>query len=219
VSILSARDGYRAWAAQYSPETAVSYLEDALVREFDVPTSGRALLDAGCGTGRRLAHTDAALAIGVDLAPMMLAESASPALLAVADVRGLPFDDKSFDVVWCRLVIGHLPGIGAAYDELARVCRPGGTVVVTDFHPDAVTAGHRRTFRDSAGVVREIEHYVHLLAAHATAATHAKLLPAAQREGEVGPSIRHFYVDAGKSDAYEAQLGQRIVLAIAYRKG
>jgi malonyl-CoA O-methyltransferase len=219
VSILSARDGYRVWAAQYSPETAVSYLEDALVREFDVPTSGRSLLDAGCGTGRRLARTDAAFAVGVDLAPMMLAESASPALLAVADVRGLPFDDQSFDVVWCRLVIGHLPEIGAAYDELGRVCRPGGTVVVTDFHPDAVTAGHRRTFRDSAGVVREIEHYVHPLAAHATAATHAKLLPAAQREGEVGPSIRHFYVDAGKSDAYEAQLGQRIVLAIAYRKG
>ncbi len=218
MSILSARDGYRAWAPQYSPETAVSFLEDLLVGELEIPVSGGALLDAGCGTGRRLIHSGATLGVGVDLTATMLRESAGSAMLGVADIRALPFASESFDVVWCRLVIGHLPELAPAYGELARVCRRGGSVVITDFHPDAVAAGHRRTFRDAAGVVHEVEHYAHLPAAHAETAAKLRLNERARREGEVGPAIRHFYDDAGKSAAYEAQIGERIVLAIAYQK-
>lgn len=36
-----------------------------------------------------------------------------------------------------------------------------GYVFVTDFHPDAIAAGHRRTFTDTEGGVHEIESYVH----------------------------------------------------------
>ena len=218
MSILSARDGYRAWAPRYSPETAVSFLEDALVGEFGIPTAGRALLDVGCGTGRRLVHAEAALAVGVDLSPSMLGESRSSAMIGAADIRTLPFESESFDVVWCRLVIGHLSELDLAYGELSRVCRAGGAVVVSDFHPDAVAAGHRRTFRDSTGAVREVEHYVHSPDAHAAAAARVNLHQTARRDGEVGPVVRQFYADAGKTAAYQAQLGERIVLALAYRK-
>ena len=218
MSILSARDGYRAWAPRYSPETAVSFLEDVLVGEFEIPTAGRALLDAGCGTGRRLIHSGAARAVGVDLTPAMLGESAGEVMLGVADIRALPFEDESFDVVWCRLVIGHLPDLAPAYSELARVCREGGAVIVTDFHPDAVAAGHRRTFRDGDGVVHEVEHYIHTPEAHAMAGAFARLRQSARRDGEVGPVVRHFYAEAGRAAAYQAQFGERIVLAMAYRK-
>lgn len=218
MSILTAPDGYRAWASRYAAETAVSFLEDALVRELRVPTANRALLDAGCGTGRRLEQSDAAFAVGVDLSGAMIAESGGNVRLAIADVRSLPFDDSAFDVVWCRLVIGHVRDVEAVYRETARVCKAGGAVVITDFHPAAAAAGHRRTFRDETGTVREIEHYVHSLEDHAAAARASGLAVVSQREGEVGPAIRRFYDDAGKSDVYHAQLGQRIVLAIAYRK-
>ncbi|MEL7088321.1 MAG: methyltransferase domain-containing protein [Planctomycetota bacterium] len=43
----------------------------------------------------------------------------------------LPFDDKSFDVVVACAVIEHLVDIYGVMDELARVCRPGGSVVIT----------------------------------------------------------------------------------------
>jgi malonyl-CoA O-methyltransferase len=218
VTVLSARDGYRAWAPDYSPETAISFLEESLVREFGVTTAGRSVLDAGCGTGRRLAGSDASPAVGIDLSPEMLGDANGSRMLGAADVRLLPFRDATFDVVWCRLVIGHLREMDSVYAELSRVCRSGGDVVVTDFHPEAAATGHRRTFRDSTGVLREIEHYVHAPESHADAASRSGLVPAARRDGEVGPFIRHFYADAAKLAVYDSQLGQRVVLALAYRK-
>jgi arsenite methyltransferase len=52
-----------------------------------------------------------------------------------ADVTRLPFPDASFDVVTASLVLGTMRTSAerqAALDELARVTRPGGRVVVAD---------------------------------------------------------------------------------------
>ena len=229
---LPTRQAYALWAPTYGAETAVSYLEDAVVAELGVATAGRRVLDVGCGTGRRLATVAAppargaaALAVGVDATPEMLGQRTAPVLVAAADVRALPFAPRRFDVVWCRLVVGHVAELAAAYAELARVCAAGGTVIVTDFHPDAVAAGHRRTFRDPTGAVREIEHHVHAREAHVRAAGEAGLALAAAREGRVGERIREFYVrraEAGGgrtgSDVYREQLGLALVLALAWEK-
>src|ERR1700742_3014308 len=112
MTVLSAREAYRLWAPTYADETAISFLERELAADLPPPVKGLRLLDAGCGTGRRLRGTGAALAVGVDLSPEMLA--AGPARdphveTMVADVRDLPLADRAFDVIWCRLVIGHLP--------------------------------------------------------------------------------------------------------------
>jgi malonyl-CoA O-methyltransferase len=217
MTILPPREGYRLWAPDYERETAVSFLEDTLVAAMTPVLGGRRLLDAGCGTGRRLRRADAALAVGVDLTPEMLAAGGEPGV-AAADLRAIPFPAASFDIVWCRLVIGHLAEAGAAYAELGRVCGPGGTVLVTDFHADAVAAGHRRTFRDAAGTVREVEHHVHPAEAQVAFAAAAGLSLVEQREGQVGPEMRPFYERANRLAAYEQQVGLRVVLALAFRR-
>jgi malonyl-CoA O-methyltransferase len=218
VTVLSARDGYARWAPSYAAETAVSALEERLVGSLEIPTAGLSLLDVGCGLGRRLLATGARGSVGVDCTPAMLAHAARGLALAAADVRALPFGTSSFDVVWCRLVIGHVPDIAPAYAELARVCCPRGHVVVTDFHPDAVAAGHRRTFRDEAGATREIEHVVHQPSAHLVAARTAGLTCVARRDGRVGSAVRRYYEAAGRLRAYDQQRGLRLVLALAFRR-
>ena len=217
MSALSPAEAYRLWAPRYAAETAVSRLEDDTVVSLGPAADSARLLDVGCGTARRLRRSGAALAVGVDLTPAMLAQAEGGSPLAAADARALPFAAASFDVVWCRLVIGHLREIDLVYAELGRVCRSGGTVIVTDFHPDAAAAGHRRTFADASGRSREIEHHVHEPLAHHLAAHRAGLELAARRDAEVSPAIRSFYADAGRLDAYEAQRGLRLVLALAFR--
>jgi malonyl-CoA O-methyltransferase len=216
VSALTVRDGYRQWAPHYEAETAVSFLEDRLVRSLTVPVSGRRLLDAGCGVGRRMRGTGASLAVGVDVTPEMLGEQRCVEPVAAADLRALPFSAATFDLVWCRLVIGHIRELDAAYAEMARVCRARGAVVVTDFHPDAVAAGHRRTFRDADGASHEIEHFVHDIAAHEAAAKRAGLARTMRHDCVVGPMIRPFYAAASRLDAYESQRGLKLVLLLAY---
>jgi malonyl-CoA O-methyltransferase len=219
---LPPREAYRLWAPVYEGETAVSFVDDRLVAALTPALAGRRLLDAGCGTGRRLRQVvDAALVAGADLTWEMLAcgrggDGAAPGLLAAADVRALPFAARAFDVVWCRLVVGHLPSLAAVYAELARVCRPGGTVIVTDFHPEAARAGHTRSFRDAGGRLHHVEHHVHLPSHHLRDARAAGLEPQCRREGTVGPALRPFYQSAGRMDRYEADAGLPIVLALSF---
>ncbi len=222
MTALGARDGYRLWAPTYADETAISYLEDRLVAAMTPPLVGLRLLDAGCGTGRRLRAASAASAVGVDLSPEMLAAGGLPPpgmRTVVGDVRALPLPDRAFDIVWCRLVIGHLPECASAYAELARVADHGAKVIVTDFHPAAWAAGHRRTFRDGTGAVREVEHHVHRLDVQLAAARAAGLDSVGVREAAIGPDVRRFYEKAGRQALYEEHLGLSVVLALAFRRG
>jgi malonyl-CoA O-methyltransferase len=217
MSVLTAARGYALWAPTYAAETVVSALERAAVDSLDTPLAGRRLLDVGCGIARRLAparDAGALLVAGVDLTPEMLAQAIGEPLLAAADVRALPAADASFDVVWCRLVLGHLAALDAAYAELARVCAAGGDVVVTDFHADAAAAGHRRTFRDARGDVHQVEHHVHAPGAHRAAAERAGLAVQAIRDLVVDDSVRDYYERAGRLDVFERQRGLALVLAL-----
>jgi malonyl-CoA O-methyltransferase len=218
VSALSARDGYRLWADSYEAETVVSRLENAAVERLNVSASGCALLDVGCGTGRRLRETGADLAIGVDITPEMLMKASGEFRLAAGDVRSLPFSSLTFDIVWCRLMLGHVREMEGAYAELSRVCCMGGVVVVTDLSAESVAAGHRRTFRDAEGTTHELEHFAHSIERQAIAAYDFGLRLERRQDGVVDPTVKQLYVDAGRESAYEEQLGMPMVRALLWRK-
>jgi malonyl-CoA O-methyltransferase len=219
---LPARLGYRLWAPTYGDENPTTALDVAGVEQLTPPLAGAALLDAGCGTGCRLATAgvnDSRLAVGIDLVSDMVrrGKDHDPELrLTVADVKALPFRDHLFDVVWCRLVIGYVRELGAVYDELGRVTRPGGCAIVTDFHPAAARAGLVRSFRDAQGVVHVLEHHVHERPAHGDAAARAGLSFDVGLDLAVGPGVRGFYEGAGMLDRYEQQRGLPLVLALRF---
>jgi malonyl-CoA O-methyltransferase len=220
MTVLSPREAYRLWATSYADETAISFLEIELTADLTPPLEGQRLLDAGCGTGRRLLGTGAASAVGVDISPEMLAAGAGrdPSVeTMVADVRALPLPDRSFDMIWCRLVIGHLPDCAPVYGELARVAAAGARLVVTDFHPDAYAAGHRRTFRHGEQV-HEIEHHVHDLARHLATAKAAGWRLAEERSAVIGPEARPFYEKAGRPALYAEHEGLAVVLGLAFER-
>jgi len=52
-----------------------------------------------------------------------------------ADVRSLPYDDQSFDVVMAAHVLEHLPAPQRALKEMIRVLKPGGMVFVCVTRP------------------------------------------------------------------------------------
>lgn len=215
---LPVRDAYRLWAPHYDIENAVTALEDEVVRRTVPRLAGRTLLDAGCGTGRRL-PADAALAVGVDLVRDMLAGSdRGGRLLVNADIRALPLRGRTFDVIWCRLVLGHVPALEPAYRELARTAHDDAHLIVTDFHPAAAAAGHARGFRDPDGVRRAVEHHVHDVAQHRAAAELTGWRLDACFDACVGPAVRSFYERAGLVDRYLADFGLPLVLALSFRR-
>lgn len=221
--MLDVSEGYRIWAPTYSGETAISFLEDGLVRAMTPPLRGLRLLDAGCGTGRRLRGTRAASAVGLEPSREMIAAGIADHgypedfEIVSGDVRDMPFASRAFDVVWCRLVLGHLPTIDQAYRELARVAGRGARLIITDFHPAAVAAGHCRSFR-VGGEIMELAHYVHAREDHIEAALEAGLEIAEIRDAAIGNDVRPFYQSAQKLEVYPDHLGLPVVLALSFRR-
>ncbi len=97
-------------------------------------------LEIGAGTGyfslNLLQAGTIQRATATDISPGMLAtleENASRLGLevrtAAADAETLPFEDESFDLVFGHAVLHHIPDLGQAFSEFARVLRPGGTLV------------------------------------------------------------------------------------------
>jgi malonyl-CoA O-methyltransferase len=219
-AVLSARAAYPLWAASYDQENVVTTLEDAAVAQLTPSLEGKRILDAACGTARRLRDRgQPSVRVGVDLVPEMLQQSHGNGIeLITGDVRQLPVVSAAFDVVWCRLAIGHVAELELVYNELARALAPGGTLIVTDFHPAAVAAGHTRSFRNADGELITVDHHVHDRDAHAAAAHAAGLAQRDVSEARIGPTVQHLYAQAGASARYERDLGLPLVLALSYSR-
>jgi 2-polyprenyl-3-methyl-5-hydroxy-6-metoxy-1,4-benzoquinol methylase len=109
----------------------------------------RRVLDAGCGIGYGaaiLARAGAAAVTGTDIAEQVVevARGTAPegVSFAIGDVRDLPFDDDSFDLVVCFEVIEHVEEQDRCLDELRRVLDRGGVLVVSSPNPEAYVAGN-----------------------------------------------------------------------------
>ena len=108
------------------------------------------VLDVACGAGVVTCAFAAAArtAVGLDLVEAMLerARTRAAALglgnveFVAGDADALPFEDGTFDVVVSRFALHHLERPRAAVAEMARVCAPGGRVVVCDVTPEPAKA-------------------------------------------------------------------------------
>jgi len=102
------------------------------------------VLDVGCGNGavtRDLAQLTAGEIVAVDhdadmvRAAQTTLEGLPNVSVKEADAKRLPFPDASFDLVVCHLLLMWVDGPVQAIAEMARVCRPGGTILAA-MEPD-----------------------------------------------------------------------------------
>jgi ubiquinone/menaquinone biosynthesis C-methylase UbiE len=141
-------DQFSRQAEGYGRLTAGMSAEDrrAAFARLIAATQDDIALDVCCGTG--------ALALdlapyvgqvtGIDLTAAMLEQArAAQARRGTANVEwvegdalALPFADASFTLVTCSAALHHMRDPRPALAEMARVCRPGGRIVVRDVTPE-----------------------------------------------------------------------------------
>lgn len=101
------------------------------------------VLDVGCGIGgssRILAQDYHFDVTGITISPQQVkrAQELTPegvsAQFAVDDAMALSFPDASFDVVWSIEAGPHMPDKAIFAQELLRVLKPGGILVVADWN-------------------------------------------------------------------------------------
>src|SRR5215471_18201676 len=155
MTAMPAREAYALLAPEYdrAPNALVS-LEERTMAPLLPELRGRRVIDVGAGCGRWASRLVArgASAIAVDFCYEMLRRSSTPAIQA--DGRLLPLAESCADVVICAFALGYAPEMFA---ELRRIVRPGGMVLASDVHPEALRRGWTRTFRHNGGVI-EVAH-------------------------------------------------------------
>lgn len=118
--------------------TLVKKYEKKLLLEMLQPQRDDLILDVGCGTGAFTLDVLAfrAKIIGLDISlPMLIQAEMKTAqydfLGTVGNMKTLPFSDDTFDKVFSMTALEFVNDAKVAIDELHRVVRPGGTVVLT----------------------------------------------------------------------------------------
>ena len=111
--------------------------QDSLAQLGEV-TAQRILL-AGVGTGLDLPYLPKTAAyVGVDITPAMLqrAQQQCPHDLQIefhcGDVQKLPFAADSFDQIILHLILAVVPQPTATLQEIQRVLKPGGRILIMD---------------------------------------------------------------------------------------
>ncbi|MCW1305231.1 MAG: class I SAM-dependent methyltransferase [Candidatus Parvarchaeota archaeon] len=92
------------------------------------------VLDIGCGTGKitKIIKDKVKMIIGIDISREMARltkKNLVPCI--VADAENLPFKRNKFDKIICLTVIQNIEDQKMAINEMERVCKKGGMIILT----------------------------------------------------------------------------------------
>jgi 2-polyprenyl-6-hydroxyphenyl methylase/3-demethylubiquinone-9 3-methyltransferase len=133
------------WADGDYPAVA-EHIADALPRAAlaQIDVAGARLLDVATGSGNLAieAARAGATVTGVDLVPELIEAARRRAASAgldiewlVGDAEALPLPDDAFDATTSIVGVQFAPRSRVVADELIRVTRPGGTIVLVNWTP------------------------------------------------------------------------------------
>lgn len=219
---------YDIWAVQYDnqPDNLMLALDERLCSLLldTIPLTGAIIADVGCGTGRhwaKLYEKRPALLLGFDVSQGMLDKlkakypQATTTLLSDSTLPGL--NTASCDLVISTLTIAHIPDPEAALTEWNRVLKPGGQIILTDYHPEALSKGGQRTFRDKGRVIAVLNH-IHPISTIKQIAEKLGLVVLQTVEQQIDQSMRPWYEKQNAIPLFERYLGVPIIYGIQLKK-
>jgi ubiquinone/menaquinone biosynthesis C-methylase UbiE len=218
-------DAHALWAPSYdSNPNPILSLEDRTVEPLLPRMEGMRTLDVACGTGRwlkRFLQRQSRLAVGVDLCEEMLEQARTKhgvtGHLIEADALAIPLGESSIDFAICSFGLSHVTNACGLAGELARVLRDDGSLILTDFHPDAEARGWKRGFRHQADVV-EIVSFPRPVEEIEDLFEREGFKRSAHFEPQFGEAERLVFEACGRVALFEALLGQTAIYVSAFRK-
>jgi SAM-dependent methyltransferase len=216
----SIRDEFAFQAESFARSPTMSLAETLDVVVDLVPEDGAARwVEIACGPGliARAIAPRVGSVIGLDLTPEMVEKARSEVSAAavdnvsfeVGDATALDLPDDSFDGAITRFSLHHIPAPVRVLEEMRRVVRPGGRVVVSDFVTD--DDGEAAAWQEGIERLRDPSHWALL--------TPSRIAAMADRVGLVADSQREvpFVIDfdewlaRGSGGRANARLIERLV--------
>jgi ubiquinone/menaquinone biosynthesis C-methylase UbiE len=166
---MSIQNAYNEWSGIYDTNTNLTRDLDAqIMRETLASLRFTSILELGCGTGK---NTSFLVKIGtrvtaVDFSVGMLEKAkekvkAENVNFSMMDItHQWNFNEQSFDLIVCNLVLEHIANLSHIFTEAARTLQPNGKFFINELHPFKQYQGTKARF-EKEGEVLEVEAFVH----------------------------------------------------------
>lgn len=176
---MSIQKAYNEWSESYdSDENLTRDLDQKVTREILANLNFASILEIGCGTGK---NTSFFSQIGdkvyaVDFSQGMIEKAKTKVkaenvkFSAMNLTKKWMFEDHSFDLIVCNLVLEHIEDISSVFSEASRVLESNGRFFINELHPFRQYEGRKARYQKD-GKEMEVDAFVHHISDFLNAAT------------------------------------------------
>ena len=222
------QQAYNLWASVYDeqPGNLMLTLDEELFSAFLQTTdiNNGIIVDIGCGTGRhwkKILEKDPKQLIGYDISAGMLQKlkikfpEAITYQLSGNYLTHTP--DSTADILISTLTIAHIKDAVIALSEWDRVVKPGGDIFISDYHPDILQKGGKRTFSHNNKTV-SVKNYTHSIEKIKKTAAKLNWKQVQFTEIKIDEGVKHFYEKQAAGKVYEMYKDTPVIYGIHFKK-
>lgn len=221
-------EAYDIWAENYDlqPGNLMLDLDEILFAKLlaNLNLENKAIADIGCGTGRHWAKIfkqNPESLTGFDVSPGMLKKLSDKfpeaKTYVIADNNFEDIANDTYDAILSTLTVAHIEGIEDALQTWCRIIKKHGDMIITDFHPNALASGGKRTFRHGNKHIA-VQNFVHTTDIIKQIILKEGFTVIAHQEIKVDETVKHYYEQQNALHVYEKFKGQSIIYGIHFRR-
>jgi ubiquinone/menaquinone biosynthesis C-methylase UbiE len=219
---------YDLWANSYDsqPDNLMLALDEEVFNDLLqlINIKNRVIADIGCGTGRhwkKILENGPQKLIGFDVSEEMLKvlkqKFPQAETYQLTNNKLSQLDNGSCDCIISTLTIAHITDAAGAIGEWDRKLKPGGAIIITDYHPVALAKGGKRTFRHKNQTIA-VKNYVHTLESLKAIARQLGLEVIRLTEKSIDTSARPYYEKQNALRIFEIWKGVPIIYGMYLKK-
>jgi ubiquinone/menaquinone biosynthesis C-methylase UbiE len=221
-------EAYDLWASNYDSQLGNLMLDlDEIVfcnLLKNVKIANKHVADIGCGTGRHwatISERKPTSLTGFDVSAGMLSKlnEKYPAAhtYQITDNTFSNINDASYDIIISTLTVAHIENIEEALGAWCRILKDNGEIIITDFHPDALASGGKRTFKHGNGQIA-VKNFVHATSIIKGILLKNNIIVIDEYEKSVDESVKDYYLNQNALHVYEKFMGFRMIYGIRFKK-
>lgn len=219
---------YDLWSEKYDqqPDNLMLTLDEEIFSDLmkGLNLQDKIIVDIGCGTGRhwkKIFQQHPKKLIGFDVSEGML--KILQQKFPQAETHHLISDELNnveneyCDIIISTLTIAHIKDAKKALQEWSRILKPGGEIIVTDYHPAALAKGGKRTFKYRNKTIA-VKNYVHSIEKIKETTGNLLLKVLSLTERSIDQQVKSFYQRQNELEMFEAWKGTPIIYGIHLKK-
>lgn len=225
----NAVDAYNLWCERYDdqPGNLMLDLDNDVFGKLlqGLEMNNKQVADIGCGTGRhwpKMYRQSPAGLTGFDVSAGMLgclkAKFPDADIQVISDDSFPQIPDNSYDVIVSTLTVAHIENIEQALQAWSRMLKYQGDIIITDFHPDALAYGGKRTFEYQKKKIA-IQNFVHYVRDLKELLMQEGFRLVAMEERYVDENVKHYYQAKNALQVYERFNGSKMIYGMHLKRG